>query len=109
MKKLVILDSFALIFRAYYSYPQTLTLPDGSPINAVYGFTRLLIDTLKKFKPNYLVVVFDSDKPTIRSTEFVQYKANRKETDLNLINQIPKVEKIIKTFDLPVLKVDGYE
>jgi DNA polymerase-1 len=109
MKKLIIIDSFALIFRAYYAYPPTLITQDGTPINAAYGFSTIFIEILKKFKPEYLVAVFDSAKPTIRSTEFTQYKANRKETDLALTNQIPIVQQILETFDVPVLKVDGYE
>jgi len=48
MSKLVILDSFALIFRAYYAYPPTLTTKEGIQINAVYGFTNILLDILKK-------------------------------------------------------------
>lgn len=108
-KKLIIIDSFALIFRAYYAYPTALKDRNGSPINAVYGFTNLFLDILKKFNPEYLVAVFDSEKPTIRSTQFTQYKANRKEADLELINQIPQVARVLQTFDIPVLKVDGYE
>lgn len=106
---LIIIDSFALIFRAYYAYPPSLTLPDGTIVNAVYGFTSLLMDVLTKFKPSHVIAVFDPQGPTIRQSEYVLYKANRKETDSALINQIPLVQELLQKFDIPVLKVSGYE
>lgn len=108
-KKFLIIDSFALIFRAYYAYPDSLTDKEGNPINAAYGFTSLLLDTLIKFKPEYVVAVFDPQTPIIRQSEYVLYKANRKETDPELKAQIPKVKEILEAFDIPVLRVDGYE
>ncbi len=109
MKKLLIIDSFAIIFRAFYAYPPTLSTPDGQPSNAVYGFTSILIEIIKKFQPEYIVAVFDSATPTIRSTEFSQYKANRKETDPSLLIQIPLVREVLESFSIPVLSIDGYE
>lgn len=106
---LIIIDSFALIFRAYYAYPPSLTLQDGTIVNAVYGFTSLLMDVLTKFKPSHVIAVFDPQGPTIRQSEYVLYKANRKETDTALINQIPLVQELLQKFDIPVLKVSGYE
>lgn len=108
-KKIIIIDSFALIFRAYYAYPKTLTTPEHGSINAVYGFASFLIEILRKFEPEHIVVVADSEKPTIRSSEFVLYKANRKERDVELINQIPLVFDLVKAFDIPIYKTDGYE
>ncbi len=111
MKKenFVIIDSFALIFRAYYAYPPTLSTKDGQLTNAVYGFSTLLLEVLKKFEPDYLVAVYDSASPTIRSTEFATYKANRKEQEPDLISQIHLVRKLIESFEIPVLNVEGYE
>ncbi len=106
---LLIIDSFALIFRAYYAYPPTLTNSQGEPTNAIFGFTTLMLDVIKKFKPSHIVAVFDSQAPVIRQTEFVLYKANRKETDNELLIQIPRVREVIETFGIPVLSVDGYE
>lgn len=108
-KKIIIIDSFALIFRAYYAYPKTLSTPQHGSINAVYGFTSFLIEIFKKFEPEYIVVVADSEKPTIRSSEYVLYKANRKERDIELINQIPLVFDVVKAFNIPIYKTDGYE
>ncbi len=108
-KQFIIIDSFALIFRAYYAYPPTLSTKDGQLMNAVYGFGTLMLEVIKKFEPEYIVAVFDSASPTIRSTEFATYKANRKERDPELISQIPLVRKLIESFEIPVLNVEGYE
>lgn len=108
-KKLVIIDSFALIFRAYYAYPPTLTNREGELTNAVYGFSSLLIDVINKFKPTNLIAVFDPQTPLIRQSDHVLYKANRKETDKELVRQIPRVREVLESFNIPVLKVDGYE
>ncbi len=107
--KIVIIDSFALIFRAYYAYPPTLTLADGTQINAVYGFASLFLDVLLKFKPTHVIAVYESETPTVRASEFSEYKANRKETDNELIAQIPLVKKLLESFDVPVINVNGYE
>jgi DNA polymerase-1 len=108
-KSLVVIDSFALIFRAYYAYPPNLRSKDGTLTNAVYGVATLLLDVLTRFKPSSIVAVYDSATPTIRASEFVEYKAQRKETDPELIQQIPMVQQLIESFDIPVLRVDGYE
>lgn len=108
-KRIIIIDSFALIFRAYYAYPKSLSTEKYGVINAVYGFANFLIEILNKFNPEYIVVVADSEKPTIRSAEYVLYKANRKQRDEELISQIPLVFQIVEAFDIPIYKTDGYE
>ncbi len=108
-KTLLLIDSHALIHRAYHAFPPTLIAPDGSQINAVYGFANLLIEVLLKFKPTHVVAVMDSAGPTIRQTNFAQYKANRGATDDELISQFPKVEELLGVFDIPVLRISGYE
>lgn len=108
-KTLVIIDSYALIFRAYYAFPPTLQTKDGELTNAAYGFTSLLLEVLKRFEPSNIVAIFDSETPIIRSTEFTQYKANRIETDPELIHQIPRVRDILETMDIPVLHINGFE
>ncbi len=108
-KKLLIIDSFALIFRAYYAFPPTLQTKEGELTNAVYGFASLMLDVINKFEPSHVISVFDPQSPIIRQTEFTTYKENRKETDPELISQIPKVKDLLDTFDIPVIKVDGFE
>lgn len=108
-KTLLLIDSYALIFRAFYAFPPTLTDKNGVQINAVYGFASLLLEVLLKFKPTHVIAIMDSDKPTIRSQDYTQYKANRKETPEGFSIQIPKVKELLDRFDIPTLSVDGYE
>lgn len=106
---LLLVDCHALIYRAYYAFPPTLKSTTGEPTNAVYGFTTLLIDVLSKFKPTNVICVMDSKGPTIRSTEYNQYKSNRKEAEDLFVVQLPRVEEVIEAFGFPLLKVPGYE
>ncbi|BCX13796.1 MAG: DNA polymerase [Candidatus Dojkabacteria bacterium] len=108
-KNLVIIDSHALLYRAYYAMPPTLTTRDGEVINAVYGFASLVLDVIWKFKPTNCLAVLDSGKPVERVQEFSLYKANRKKADDLFIAQIPKSEKVLEKFDIPILKFDGIE
>jgi len=108
-KSLVIIDSYALIFRAYYAFPKNLRNREGELTNAIYGFTSLLLDVLKKFKPTNIIAVFDSQTTIIRQQEYSFYKAQRKETDTELLQQIPRVQEVLETMNIPVLRVDGYE
>lgn len=108
-KTLLLIDSFALIFRAYYAFPASLKSPGGEPTNAVYGFTSILLDVITKFKPDNVIAVFDSAGPTFRKTEHSFYKANREEADDLLKAQIPMVRSMLESFSIPVLSVEGYE
>lgn len=108
-KTFLIIDSHALIHRAFHAFPPTLSNAKGQPTNAVYGFAGLLLDVLNKFNPTRVVAVFDSHGPTVRSTEYTQYKANRAATDDLLVVQFPMVYELIKMFDIPMVMQDGIE
>ena len=108
-KIFLIIDSHALMHRAFHAFPPTLSNAKGEPTNAVYGFAGLLLDVLLKFQPSRVVAVFDSHGPTVRSTEFQGYKANRAETDSLLIPQFPMVYELIQMFDIPMVIQDGIE
>ncbi len=108
-KTLLLIDSHALIHRAFHAFPPTLTTANGEPINAVYGFAGLLLDVLQKFTPTHVVAVFDSEGPTHRQAEYTQYKANRSETDVNLASQFPKVHQLVQLFNMPVVMATGIE
>jgi DNA polymerase-1 len=108
-KTLLLIDSHALIYRAYYAMPASLTTSSGEPINAVYGFTSLLLDVLLKFKPANVIAVMDSKEATFRTEMFVEYKANRKPADELFIAQLPRVADVLKAFDIPLLKIPGFE
>ena len=107
-EKIVIIDSHALIHRAYHALP-VLTSPDGQAVQAVYGFASVLLRVIKELKPQYLVAAFDMAGPTFRHKEFQDYKAQRPVTDDELINQFPLVKELVAAFGIPVLECQGYE
>lgn len=110
MKKIILLvDSNALIHRAYHAYPPTLTLKDGTPTNAVYGFTQLLLTAVEKLKPETVICTFDTGKPTFRHLDFVDYKAHRTPLDNDLKVQFPLVREVVEAFDIPIYSIDGFE
>lgn len=108
--KILLVDSNALIHRAFHSYPETLTLPDGTIINAVYGFAILLLTAIERTNPDKIICCFDTGKPTIRSTQYVDYKAHRKPLDNNLKPQFALTKELVESFEvIPIYAIDGYE
>ncbi len=107
-KKLVIIDSLAVIHRAYHALPP-LTTKDGSQINALYGFLLLLAKVIKELKPSFLVAVFDLPGPTMRHEMYKLYKATRKETPESLTSQIPLVKGALEALGITVLTSKGHE
>jgi len=106
--RFVLIDAFALIFRAYYALP-ALTNKEGVQLNAAYGFTSALLAAIKTLEPEYLVCGFDLPKPTKRHLEYVEYKAHRAPMPEDLMAQVPYVREILQTMNIPVLAVEGYE
>jgi len=103
------IDANAIVHRAFHAYPSNLQTEDGVQVNAVYGFTVMLLKALEMFDPEYVLCAFDTAKPTFRHTKFPDYKATRKPTDQSLIDQFPLIEEVLKSFNIPILKVDGFE
>ncbi len=108
-KKLYLIDGNAYVHRAYHALPPNLTTSSGQMVNAVYGFTRMLLRIMKQEKPDYIAVCFDSPAPTFRHREYEDYKATRKETPQELKDQIPLAQKIVKAFNIPLFAKEGYE
>jgi len=103
------IDANAIIHRAFHAYPSTLQTEDGIQVNAAYGFAVMLLEALRLFEPKYVLCSFDTAKPTFRHVEFPDYKGTRKPTDQSLIDQFPLVEEILKAFNIPILKKEGFE
>jgi len=103
------IDANAIVHRAFHAYPPTLHTEDGIQVNAVYGFSVMLLSALKTFDPKYVLCCFDTHKPTFRHEEYPDYKATRKPTDQSLIDQFPMVEEVLKAFNIPIIKKDGFE
>ncbi len=107
-KKLYLIDGNAYIHRAFHALPP-LTNSSGRMVNAVYGFTRMVLKILRQEKPDYIAVCFDFPAPTFRHKEFAEYKATRKETPDELKEQIPLAHKIVKALNIPVFEKQSYE
>lgn len=105
----LVIDANAIVHRAFHAYPPTLETEDGIQVNAVYGFTSMLLNALEIFSPKYVLCAMDVGKPTFRHVIYSEYKGTRGPADLSLIDQFPLVEEILKSFNIPVLKKEGYE
>tara|TARA_R110000868_G_scaffold218576_1_gene468978 strand:+ start:122145 stop:124883 length:2739 start_codon:yes stop_codon:yes gene_type:complete len=106
-KKLVIVDGFNFLFRAYYAV-RPLTRSDGFPTNALYGFTQMLLKVINDLSPDYLTVAIDVPN-TFRNDIYSAYKANRSEADEEMKQQIPMLDPLVESFGIPTIKVAGFE
>ncbi len=105
---LLLIDGHALIYRAYHALPE-LTDPKGRLVNVVYGFSRILLNVIRQFRPDYIAVAFDSKEKTIRADIEETYKANRPEMPDDLKPQIDLVRQVVETLNIPVFILPGYE
>lgn len=109
MKRLVLIDGHAILHRAYHAFPSTLKTRRGELVNAVYGFTRILLTVLEDLKPNFLAVAFDLPEPTFRHQEYVGYQIQRPEMDKELSGQIERVYQLVKTLNIPAFTSPRFE
>jgi DNA polymerase-1 len=112
-QRLFLIDAFGFIFRAYHARARSGAPPmrtsTGLSTEAVYIFNSMLRKLAKKYEPPYIAAVFESEGPTLREQEFAAYKANRKETPPDLIEQIPYVRRVLEAMKIPVLEYPGFE
>jgi len=108
MKKLVLIDSNAVIHRAFHALPP-LTTRSGELTNAVYGFFSVLLKAINELNPGYIGATFDLAAPTFRHIEYEEYKAKRPKAPDELYQQIPRVKEVLAAFEIPVLECEGYE
>lgn len=108
-KKLVIIDGSSLLFRAFYALPPTMTAPDGTPTNAIYGFLRMLLGLYRDLDPEYMAVTFDKDRHTFRTEMYDGYKATRKPAPDELVPQFDLIIDVLRTMGVAVYSIPGYE
>jgi DNA polymerase-1 len=109
MKPLLLLvDGYSLIYRAFFAIRE-LTGPDGQPVNAVYGFTKMLRKLLAERRPTHVAVVLDLGAPQRRLTILDTYKAQRPPTPPALAQQLPVIRSVLQALRLPVVAVEGEE
>jgi DNA polymerase-1 len=110
MKKLFLLDGMALIYRAHFALSKSPRFTSGGlNTSAVMGFTNTLLDVLKKEKPTHMAVVFDTEAPTERHTDYEAYKAHREAMPEDLSKALPYIFKVVLGFNIPLITSDGYE
>lgn len=108
-EKLIIIDGNALIHRSFHALPPTMTTKSGEMINAVYGFTSVLMKAIKELKPEYVVLTLDKKGPTFRHLEYKEYKATRVKAPDELYAQIGRVKEVATAFKIPIFEQSGLE
>ena len=109
MKTLVLLDTHALIHRAYHALPKFTSKKTGEPTGALYGLSAMLIKVIRELKPDYIVAAFDRPEPTFRHESYEAYKAKRPEAEEDLVKQLIRARDIVKAFGIPILDAPGFE
>ena len=107
-KRIILIDGFGIIFRAYHAVPATLKTPKGELTNAVFGFTSMLLEVLNRDAPDYIVMAFDMGR-TFRHDEYAEYKANRSEMPDDLSNQLARIREIVIAFGINIQELEGFE
>ena len=109
-KKLLLLDAYALIYRAYFAFiNRPIRNSKGLNTSAVYGFTKTLLDALKRFDPTHIAVAFDLSGPTFRTELFPEYKANREETPEDIRLAVPIIKELLQSLNITILQMKGFE
>ena len=107
--KIVLLDGYSLMYRAFHALQSPMSAPDGTPTNAVHGFVMMLLKTVEEEKPEKLAVAFDVHAPTLRAQRYADYKGTRKPMPDELRAQDPIIRELIVRMGLPILEMAGYE
>lgn len=108
MEKLLLIDGNSLINRAFYALPP-LSSPKGEPVQAVYGFTNMLIKSITDYNPKYIAVAFDLPIPTFRHEMYADYKAGRRKMPDDLRPQIPMLKELLHMMNITTVELAGYE
>jgi DNA polymerase-1 len=106
--RLILIDGYGLIFRAYHAVPPGLATSKGELTNATFGFTSMLLEVLRRETPDYIVMAFDTGR-TFRHDDYEQYKANRSEMQNDLVVQIPRIREIVEALGIAIYESEGFE
>ncbi len=111
-KHLYLIDGSGFIFRAYHALPP-MTRHDGTPINAVMGFSNMLFKMLKDLddadRPSHLACIFDRARKTFRNDIYADYKAHRPPAPEDLVPQFPIIQEAVTAFNVPAIDKAGFE
>ena len=106
--KLVLIDGSGYIFRAFHALPP-MSRADGTPVNAVFGFTKMLLKLMDDLAPHSVAVIFDAGRVTFRNEIYQDYKANRTDPPDELVPQFALVRDAAHAMSLPVIEMPGFE
>ena len=107
--KIIFIDGYAVAYRQFFALPvESMSTKSGEPTNAVFGFTRVLLDVLQRDKPDYLAVSFDMGLSG-RDQLYGEYKGTREKMPDELRSQLEKIDRVVRAFNIPVLQLEGYE
>ncbi|MCX6459712.1 MAG: DNA polymerase I [Actinobacteria bacterium] len=108
--RLLLLDGHSLAYRAFFALPvENFSTTTGQATNAVYGFTSMLINTLRDEQPTHIAVAFDVSRQTFRTEMFPDYKATRSASPEEFKGQIPLILEVLEALGIPSLQLEGYE
>ena len=108
--RLLLLDGHSLAYRAFFALPvENFSTSTGQATNAVYGFTSMLINTLRDEKPTHIGVAFDVSRVTFRSVEYPEYKATRSATPDEFRGQVPLIHEVLDALAIPHVQAEGFE
>ena len=107
-KKLVLLDSHAIIHRAYHALPD-FSSSKGEPTGALYGLSTMLLRIVTDLKPDYIIACYDLPQKTFRHEAYDAYKAGRAKADEALISQIIESRRVFEAFGVPIYDAVGFE
>lgn len=108
-KRLFLIDGSGYIYRAFYALPAMNRQSDNTPVNAVFGFTSMLMNFIKDNPNDFLAVVFDTERKNFRNDIFPEYKATRKEVPPELIPQFPLIRQAVQALNIASVEEAGYE
>lgn len=108
LRHLVLIDGSGFIFRAFHGLPP-MSRSDGTPVNAVYGFTTMLLKLLNDSQADHIAVIFDSSRKTFRTDLYPEYKAHRPPPPEELVPQFPLVREAVRAFDVACIEMEGFE
>ena len=110
VKKLFLIDAFALIYRSYFAFSKNPRINSkGLETSAILGFVNSLVEVIKKEKPTHIAVVFDTPAATVRHEEYSEYKANREAMPEGIAVALPYIDQLLEAFNISKLYADGYE
>ena len=110
VKKLFLIDAFALIYRSYFAFSKNPRINSkGLETSAILGFVNSLVEVIKKESPTHIAVVFDTPVITVRHEEYSEYKANREAMPEGIATALPYIDRLLEAFNISKIYADGYE